>query len=55
MVKSTGLRPVTNGLLDQERPGYLAEYGRRLREAYPMRADRKTLYPFRRLFMVAVV
>lgn len=54
-VKSTGLRPVTNGLSDQERPVYLEEYGRRLREAYPIRADGKTLYPFRRLFMVAVV
>lgn len=54
-VKSTGLRPVTNGLSDDERPGYLQEYGRRLREAYPTRADGKTLYPFRRLFMVGVV
>ena len=32
-----------------------AEYARRLNEAYPRRANGKTLYPFRRLFIVATV
>jgi trans-aconitate 2-methyltransferase len=54
-VKGTGLRPVLNGLGDQERERFLAEYGQRLRAAYPARPDGSTLYPFRRLFIVAAV
>lgn len=54
-VKGTGLRPILDGLDDQERALFLAEYARRLRAAYPVRADGRTLYPFRRLFLVAVV
>jgi trans-aconitate 2-methyltransferase len=54
-VKGTGLRPFLNGLGDDERAIFLKEYARRLREAYPVRADGKTLYPFRRLFIVATV
>lgn len=54
-VKGTGLRPILNGLDDAERAVFLAEYARRLRTAYPVRADGRTLYPFRRLFMVATV
>jgi trans-aconitate 2-methyltransferase len=53
-VKGTGLRPILNGLDDGEREMFLAEYARRLREAYPARADGRTLYPFRRLFLVAM-
>lgn len=52
-VKGTGLRPILNGLDDAEREIFLAEYRRRLREAYPLRANGATLYPFRRLFIVA--
>ena len=52
-VKGTGLRPILNGLDDPERETFLAEYRRRLRVAYPARADGRTLYPFRRLFIVA--
>lgn len=52
-VKGTGLRPILNGLDDKERGIFLAEYTRRLRAAYPVRADGHTLYPFRRLFIVA--
>lgn len=53
--RSTGLRPVLNGLGGAERDTFLAEYAARLRRAYPMRADGRTLYPFRRLFVVATV
>jgi trans-aconitate 2-methyltransferase len=52
-VKGTGLRPVLNGLDDASRELFLSEYRLRLREAYPERSDGKTLYPFRRLFIVA--
>lgn len=54
-VRSTGLRPVLKGLDDAERAVYLEEYARRLRAAYPRREDGHTLYPFRRLFIVARV
>ena len=54
-VKGTGLRPILNGLDDQERELFLEEYARRLRATYPVRADGRTLYPFRRLFIVATV
>ncbi|TMH02956.1 MAG: methyltransferase domain-containing protein [Betaproteobacteria bacterium] len=54
-VKSTGLRPILDDFDDEERTAYLAEYGRRLRSAYPMRPDGRTLYPFRRLFIIATV
>ncbi len=53
-VTSTGLRPILNGLEDGEREVYLEEYRRRLNVEYPRRADDVTLYPFRRLFFVAV-
>jgi trans-aconitate 2-methyltransferase len=52
-VKGTGLRPILNGLDDHERELFLVEYARRLRVVYPVKADGRTLYPFRRLFMVA--
>ena len=52
-VKATGLRPILNDLNDDERARYLAEYARRLRAAYPTRPNGRTLYPFRRLFVVA--
>lgn len=54
-VKGTGLRPILNGLGGAERELFLAEYTRRLRGAYPVRANGRTLYPFRRLFIVATV
>jgi trans-aconitate 2-methyltransferase len=54
-VKGTGLRPILNGLNGKERETFLEEYARRLRDAYPVRADGRTLYPFRRLFIVATV
>lgn len=54
-VKGTGLRPILNGLDDREREIFLAEYARRLRAAYPVRPGGHTLYPFRRLFLVAAI
>ncbi len=54
-VTSTGLRPILNGLDDADRDVFLNTYRQRLHDAYPRRADGHTLYPFRRLFIVAVV
>ena len=53
-VTATGLRPFLTGLGDADRAAFLDQYRARLRDAYPRRADGVTLYPFRRLFFVAV-
>ena len=52
-VRATGLRPILNGLRGAERERFIEVYRERLRRAYPRRAADQTLYPFRRLFMVA--
>ncbi len=52
-VKGTGLRPVLNGLGEADRRTFLKVYQRALRDAYPRRPGGQTLYPFRRLFIVA--
>jgi trans-aconitate 2-methyltransferase len=54
-VKGTTLRPILSELDENDRAHFLAEYARRLRIAYPIGKDGKTLYPFRRLFIVATV
>ena len=54
-VKGTGVRPILNGLRDEEREVFLTKYRQRLRVAYSRRDDGRTLYPFRRLFLVATV
>ena len=52
-VEATGLRPILNGLDGADRERFIEVYRERLRTAYPRRAGGHTLYPFRRLFMVA--
>jgi trans-aconitate 2-methyltransferase len=52
-VSGTGLRPFVQALDGAERDAFIAEYKKRLNEAYPMRASGKTLFPFKRLFAVA--
>ena len=52
-VKGTGLRPVLNGLDEADRRVFLEAYRQALRDAYPQRPSGETLYPFRRLFIVA--
>lgn len=51
-MSGTGLRPFANALDGAERDAFLAEYKRRVGQAYPRRAGGKTLYPFQRLFAV---
>ena len=50
-------RAARTGLIDAafgaDRPAFEEDYARRLREAYPVRPDGRTLFPFRRLFIVA--
>jgi trans-aconitate 2-methyltransferase len=53
-VKGTGLRPLLDALTDEkERAAFIARYQARLAEAYPRRYDGRTLFPFRRLFLIA--
>ncbi|MHA1536039.1 MAG: methyltransferase domain-containing protein [Alphaproteobacteria bacterium] len=52
-VRSTALRPVIEALDGDERDAFIDAYRGRLRAAYPRRDDGVTLFPFRRLFIVA--
>jgi len=52
-MSGTGLRPFAAALDDRERAEFLEAYRTAMRAAYPMRASGATLYPFRRLFVVA--
>jgi trans-aconitate 2-methyltransferase len=54
-VRGTALRPVLESLADDEREIFLDKYRQRLRKAYPVKPDGRTIYPFRRLFIVALV
>ena len=54
-VRATGLRPVLGGLSRDDLSRFLDAYRPALRAAYPRRPDGSTLYPFRRLFIVAVL
>ena len=51
--RATALRPVIAALDPAEQARFEADYARRLRAAYPRRPDGRTLFPFRRLFIVA--
>jgi len=52
--KGSALKPLLDVLEGAEREDFLADYTGRVAAAYPKRADGTTLFPFRRLFMVAV-
>jgi trans-aconitate 2-methyltransferase len=52
--RGTGLRPYLDALGGgPEEETFLAAYLERLRSAYPVHADGKVLFPFRRIFVVA--
>jgi len=52
-VKGSWLRPFLDALDASERPAFENAYRARLARAYPPRVDGTTLFPFRRLFIVA--
>lgn len=52
-VRATGLKVFVEALPEDLQPAYLAEYERRIDEAYPVRADGMRLLAFPRLFIVA--
>lgn len=51
--RPTTLRPFLDALDQPERRAFEAEYRQRVRKSYPPEADGRTLYPFRRLFLIA--
>ena len=51
--KGTWLKQFLDALDEPQRGAFEADYAARLRTAYPTRADGRTLFPFRRLFIVA--
>lgn len=52
-VKGTWLTPLLDALAEPERSAFEARYAALLAGAYPRRPDGRTLFPFRRLFLVA--
>jgi trans-aconitate 2-methyltransferase len=51
--KGTWLKQFLDALPEAERAPFEADYAARLRIAYPQQGDGRTLFPFRRLFIVA--
>lgn len=52
-MSGTGLRPFVQALQREERASFEAAVRARLAAAYPKEADGRTLFPFRRLFVIA--
>ena len=52
-VRGTGLKPFVDRLPADLQASYLAEYERRVDQAYPVRTDGKRLLAFPRMFIVA--
>ncbi len=52
--RGSALKPLLDALPAAERAGFEADYAARVAAAYPPRSDGRTLFPFRRLFMIAV-
>ena len=52
-MQGTTLRPLLAALSETDRAAYLDVYRQLLREAYPREADGATLFPFRRVFILA--
>ncbi len=53
-VKGTALRPILSAVSTAEGEAFLADYDAAVRRAYPPQPNGVTLYPQRRLFLVAV-
>ena len=54
-VKVSALRPVMQGLKDEEQARFIYHYLMRVHAHYPPESDGHTLFPFKRIFIVATV
>jgi trans-aconitate 2-methyltransferase len=52
--RGSALKPLLDGLEEHARAGFEAEYASRVARAYPPRPDGRTLFPFRRLFIIGM-
>lgn len=52
-IKGTWLKPLLDALSGSDRHAFESEYARRADAAYPLLASRVTLFPFKRLFLIA--
>lgn len=52
-LRGSYLKPVLDALDDDEKEDFFDAYSALVQKAYPQRPDGKTLYPFRRVFIVA--
>lgn len=53
-VSGTALVPIREALDGAQREAFMSAYRAKLAAAYPKRADGRTLFPFKRIFIVAV-
>ena len=53
-VRGTALRPFLSRLSDDEQTAFVRDYTARIADAYPVRPSGRVVFPFRRLFFVAV-
>ena len=51
--RGTQLRPYVQALTEDEAKEFVAAYAARIARAFPKQANGKTLFPFRRIFIVA--
>ena len=54
-MRGTALRPFLSALSEKDRGKFIEEFARRMAAAYPPQANGQTLFPFRRLFLIAQV
>ena len=52
--KGTMLRPLLDHLSEEEVFSFLSAYAKKVAKAYPHQADGKTVFPFKRLFILAI-
>lgn len=53
-LEGTGLRPFLEPLTSDERAEFLQRFGAAVAEAYPPQSDGRVLFPFPRLFVIAI-
>jgi trans-aconitate 2-methyltransferase len=52
-MRGTALRPFLSALPERESAKFIAAFSKRMAAAYPAQANGQTLFPFRRLFLIA--